>query len=329
MWNKALGYMAGAWLALVPGMGLAADLVITTGGPSGTYFKFGSQIAELMESYGIEVEVATSGGSVQNLQRLLGYEGVDDTTSGERAYYQLALIQGDVLLELRNHAKGNANLEKIVENIEVVLPLYGEEIHVLAPKSSDYTDTHDLLVNSWTIAGGGAASGTRQTLQSLLRLLDINTESTKGRIADVSGKNALEAIAVSSVETAVMVGGAPMPLLQNDISRESELRLVPLDFPALYKIPNTPYLPAEINSLAYPWMDEPVKTTAVLAMLVAYRYPEGNPNCELIEKTTRAIIDNIDRLKSSGHPKWKEFELRRALERDDVYSCARRGMIQN
>ena len=73
---------------------------ISTGSSTGTYIKFGQAIRQVAPP-DIEVTVETSLGSVQNLQRLLATpEEIDDPDG----YYQLAIVQEDVLDSLLRHA---------------------------------------------------------------------------------------------------------------------------------------------------------------------------------------------------------------------------------
>jgi len=85
------------WIFLIAGIGFAVAyqfvepappkrIVITTGGSSGAYYQFANRYAALLARHGIELEVRTSAGSLENLARLKDGEA------------QVAFVQGGVLL---------------------------------------------------------------------------------------------------------------------------------------------------------------------------------------------------------------------------------------
>lgn len=309
-----------------PGAVFPADLTITTGSTTGTYFKFGQNIADVARRYGVDIEVASSQGSVENIQRILGYSGLADTPGGQHSFFQLGLVQGDVLDAMRAHARGDQTLEAITDKIKVVLPLYGEEIHVLVDENSGYTDIEDFLRRGQNIGAGKQQSGTRQTVLSLWRQLGM--QGNLDALAPMGGAEALEGIDFGVIEGMIYVAGAPTGLMRDSVTRGGGLRLISADMPRLYDLENSPYRSARITPETYPWLDRAVDTTAVVALLVVYDYDENNDNCALVEKTTRAIIENIDTLRQDGHPKWRDFDLRAARQRSDIYECAKRALVQ-
>lgn len=299
----------------------AAELTITTGGPKGTYKKFGNDIKLIAENFGIELSVRESRGSVENLRRLLGYEGASDGV-----FYQLGLVQADVLQELRDQAAGNETLRDIVDKIQVVLPLYGEEVHVFAPLDTPYGDFDELIRNAFLIGGGKAKSGTLHTSSTLVRLL--GAEAATVEITEIGGDNALDGVKKGEVEAFIDVAGAPSNFASN-ISPDENLKLLPITGGEALDGPNSPYRDAVISPSTYGWIDREVQTVAVNSLLVAYAYDPRNEHCAKIEKLTRAIIKSIDFLRREGHAKWRDFNLRAARERTDLYECARRGLFDD
>ncbi|APX14315.1 TAXI family TRAP transporter solute-binding subunit [Tateyamaria omphalii] len=136
-------------------------LTITTGGASGTYFRFAEDIAKTLPS-DVTLEIVPSDGSVQNLRRLIGYEG-----QSEQKYYQLALVQADVLEQLKSRARGDDVLESIVDRIKVVMPLYTEEIHAFAKQDRGISGLGDLVNGDYVVNAGGEKSGTNLTTRWL------------------------------------------------------------------------------------------------------------------------------------------------------------------
>ncbi|WP_371323406.1 TAXI family TRAP transporter solute-binding subunit [Dechloromonas sp. ZY10] len=84
------------WIFLIAGIGFAVAyqfvepapptrIVISTGGSSGAYYQFANRYAALLEKNGITLEVRTSAGSLENLERLKNDEA------------QVAFVQGGVM----------------------------------------------------------------------------------------------------------------------------------------------------------------------------------------------------------------------------------------
>ena len=89
------------------------------------------------------IEVLTTGGSVENLKRLT--MPADDVLLG--------IVQSDVLGFLQRSA--NPNSRRIAEGLRLVVPLYPEEVHVLAHRG--ITSLDDL--NGKRVVVGAAGSG--------------------------------------------------------------------------------------------------------------------------------------------------------------------------
>ncbi|MEO1732403.1 MAG: TAXI family TRAP transporter solute-binding subunit [Pseudomonadota bacterium] len=293
-------------------------LTITTGSPSGTYYRFAREIAEMLPST-MRLDIAESEGSVQNLRRLIGYEG-----QSEQKYYQLAMVQADVLDQLRNRAKGDEVLETIVGRIKVVMPLYNEEIHAFSQASMGLNSIEDLLDDSILVNAGGEKSGTNLTARWLFEQIG-ETERTFDW-ANVPDEAGLPNIG-NGYDVLFSVAGAPSNLGRS-IEPNQDVTLVPIEVPALYDLENSPYRPAILTRDVYPWLQDDVKTMAVTALLVAFDYDENNPYCELIERLTLAILDGLAfrQEPGGGHPKWRDVDKVNAQNRSDLYACAERAL---
>lgn len=317
----------GLTIAMIAAVGLtvaseisAGELRIATGGPTGTYYEFGLDIERLVESAGIEVEVANTQGSVDNIKRLLGYAGAENDE-----FYQLGIVQADVLEELRAHAAQHDVLSGIVDRLKVVLPLYGEEIHVYVSNESNATNFVDAVRGADPVWGGDVDSGTLRTVQAIFRNLELGADEI---LLERIGKDAaLEAFRFLAKDGMLIdIAGVPSSFAQQNVTRDDGLKLLEVDLPALLALPNTPYQEAIIPATAYPWMERPVRTIAVTSLLVAFAYEDGTQPCEDIKKLTSIISKNIDQLRASGHPKWNDVRLEAARQRTDLYDCARAGL---
>lgn len=292
----------------------ATDLRITTGSETGTYIKFGNEIARAVESVGINLTVETSQGSVQNLKRLLGYEGFEDSK-----YFQLAIIQADVLADLRRAAKGNKTLEEIVGRVKVVLPLYDEEVHIFVREDSSAISMSDIADDEW-IAVGKPQSGTYLTARLLYQL--AGKEWIVDQLDPLGAKDGVDSLKFGSSGAVFSVAGAPSSFGTEYIKSEDNLRMLNIVQPTVFDFAESPYKRATIPAGTYPWLDEPVETAAVGSLLVAFGYASGE-NCDAIALLTRTIIDSLDSLRKNGHQKWNQVDPANAAGRRDLYECVR------
>lgn len=292
---------------------LATDLRISTGGESGTYIQIGKDIKRLVGEHGLQLNVESSQGSVQNLKRLLGYEGRD-----EGKYYQLAIIQEDVLADLKIAAKGNKTLSDIAGRVKVVLPLYNEEVHIFARKDSEATEMSHLI--GTPISAGESLSGTYLTARLLFGLAGIPWDEEQNE--PLGKEQGIDSLKSGLVDALFYVAGVPADLPSNYIKPEDELKLLEITNNNIFENTESPYVKVEIKKETYPWLENDVQTAAVRSLLVAFDYKKGE-NCEAIGKLTGLILENLDYLKEAGHKKWNEVDPKSALDRNDLYECAR------
>ena len=109
------------WVIMVAAsVSYAQDMGIITGNKRGTYYQFGLNLAQLVKSRGIKLNVFDSAGSVQNVMAVYKAPGT-----------QLGIVQSDVLAFIAKVGT-DPDLKKIASRTRMVFPLYNEEIHLLA-----------------------------------------------------------------------------------------------------------------------------------------------------------------------------------------------------
>ncbi|WP_420862020.1 TAXI family TRAP transporter solute-binding subunit [Algirhabdus cladophorae] len=292
-------------------------LTITAGSSTGTYFRFAEEIAAMLP--GASFEIVESAGSVQNLRRLIGYEG-----QSEQKFYQLALVQADVLEQLRDRAKGNGVLESIVDRIKVVMPLYGEEIHIYADVERDVRTLEEMRAEGLLVNAGSETSGTNLTARWLFEQIGYGDDLDNWQ--NVAAKLELPNMG-PGYDVLFDVSGAPSKLGLS-LENPAPVTLVPItNQDDLLAIPNSPYRKAFLTPEQYPWLNRPVETLAVTALLVTFDYDERNPYCDLIEDLTRGIVNGLESRQSpasGSHPKWREVDILNASNRSDIYACSAR-----
>lgn len=273
----------------------AVALELYTGPETGTYIKIGKDIASVRQP--AEVEIKTSEGSIDNIRRL--YE------SEEAA---VGIVQSDVLGFIKRSS--NPETMKIAQNLRVVLPLYREEVHVLARRGIERFE--DLQGQRVVIGADG--SGNMLTAVNLLALMDVKVSETL-RLSPPEGALALLA---GEADAVIFVGGKPVKLFENVGSLDSPenadfaallqgIHFLPLNAPKML----AEYSTAEITPQDYAFVASSVPTIAVQAMLITYEPPDEQAehqqrNCRDIAGLTKSIREALPQLQQHGHAKWKE-----------------------
>jgi hypothetical protein len=126
---------------------------------------------------------------------------------------------------------------------------------------------------------------------------------------------ALAALKAGSVDALVIVDGFPVARLAADISEADGLHLVPVTHDRIRSF----YPASRIPGGTYPWQAADVDTVSVRAVLVAYDF--RNNHCGTIGNVARLIDENLDWLRSNGHPKWKSVDLNEPVKGWQRYQC--------
>lgn len=199
---SVLMIVVGIWIALqFAEPAPPKRITITTGGESGAYFGFGKRYAEHLARSGIQLEVRSSKGSIENLARL------NDPWSG----VAVGLLQGGIV-----DAKSGAGLVSIGRVF--LEPLW---IFYRAPQAVDRMSE----LKGKRIAVGPEGSGTRHLA---LALLEANAISAANATLLVeSGKAAADALLAGRAD-AIFLALAPEAQVVQDLLRRSDVKLMSL-----------------------------------------------------------------------------------------------------
>lgn len=281
---------------------LADPLLIVTGPKAGTYIAFGRDIANVAKQNNIAMEVKPSDGSIDNIKHLNG-KGAS-----------LGIVQSDVLSFLARAR--NPDTFKMGEHLRMILPLYHEEVHVLARSSIKRFE--DL--NGKRVVVGEDGSGHMLTAINLLAMMNV----TPGELIKKPPAEGVLAVTDGQADAVIYVGGKPVRMFKNleNLAREggsryadtlSQVHFVPLADPRMLEEYDT----AEITSADYEYVKTPVPTIAVRAVLVAYDFSAKGANdsarCRQVGALTQALGKNLENLKKQGHPKWAEVSFNAKL----------------
>ena len=191
------------------GTGTAAALSFGTGGDTGTYYGFGSVLANYVSTNSdCKVTALTSGGSQAN---------VEDLTNGN---VQIAFVQSDVM----NYAyNGQRLFESPVTGFSVVAQLYQEQVQIVTT-NPDIKTVADLAGKKVSI--GAAGSGVYFNAVDVLNAYDLK-ESDISAVYQSFGDSA-ESLKDGKIDAAFIVAGAPTTAI-TDLATAGSVYLVSLD----------------------------------------------------------------------------------------------------
>ena len=281
---------------------------IMTGGPQGTYIQIGRDIAALGADCGLNLNVVESAGSLEN------FVGVRN-----RRNTQFGIVQSDVLEYLKTFEANDPEVQKAVKGVRIMFPLYNEEIHVLARK--DIASMEDLAGRK--IAVGKKDSGTFLTATLIMDILQVKA----GERIDINPDEALPKLLSGEIDAFFYVAGAPAALFSDNSIDKAKFHLVPITEAPL----RATYTPSRIEAGTYSFQDQPVDLIAVKAVMMTYDYDikrnaYHRESCKTVADFSSLILTGLDKLKATGHPKWKTVDLTALPPGWQVGVCVKAGM---
>lgn len=306
-----------AWCVLTPARAEEPDarqIGMVTGSPTGTYIKFGNDIASVAKSVGLEIAVKDSKGSIDNIRRI---------NSKENATF--GIVQSDVLGFLSRSE--NAELRRVASRLRLIFPFYNEEVHVLANKSvASFSDLQGKRV-----VVGEQDSGTWLTAMNLLQLAGVKP----AELLNVPPLQGVTAVLKGEADATFYVAGKPVTLFTKVGNLVSNPEFAPL-LANVHFLPLTDermareYQPARIGPADYEWLSNEVSTVAVKAVLMSFDFSSKQNayfarRCLQLSKLGQALRANLGMLRQTGHPKWKEVNLDETVGTWPLDSCSRSG----
>ena len=201
------------------GTGASRNLRFVTGGESGTYYAFGSVIAQhATNNAGINVVGLVGNGSQANVQEL-----VDGTAD-------FAFCQSDVMAYAYN---GTNLFESKVEGFSTVAALYMEQVQIVTTNASIKT-VADLAGKSVSI--GAPGSGVYFNAIDVLGAYGLTEDDIKPTYQSFS--DSADALKNGQIDAAFIVAGAPTTAV-TDLATTKDTYLVSLDSEHIAKLLET------------------------------------------------------------------------------------------
>jgi TRAP transporter TAXI family solute receptor len=300
-------------LVLLPVFAVAQEFEknIMTGGPSGTYIQIGKDLAELERQCGLTLNVMESAGSLEN------FVGVR-----KRPNTQFGIVQSDVLDYFKTFQAKDRALQRAIAGVRIMFPLYNEEVHILAKR--DISSLADL--NGRKVAIGKTASGTFLTASLIMDIMQLDKVE---RVA-IGASDALTKLIAGEIDAMFYVAGAPTKLFANPDIDGAQFHLLSVNEPLL----SASYVSSTIAAGTYPFLTEEIGVIAVKAVMMTYDYQVKvnryqKESCKSVSDLSYLLLSNLDRLKSVGHPKWKNVDLTDLPPGWRVGDCVKKGMAVN
>ncbi|MFZ1813812.1 MAG: TAXI family TRAP transporter solute-binding subunit [Rhizobiaceae bacterium] len=284
---------------------------IVTGGPKGTYIQIGRDLSEIEAQCGLNLNVIESAGSLENLVAVKN-----------RLFTQFGIVQSDVLDYVRTYSANDQDLQRSLWGVRIMFPLYNEEIHVLA--RSDINSITELAGRK--VAIGAKDSGTFLTATLVLDIMRVKNAER----LPVSSGDALPKLLSGEIDALFYVAGAPASLFSDKTIDGGKFHLLDLDEPPL----RATYTHAQISGGTYPFQPDAVNTVAVKAVLMTFDYTPSKSgyhleSCKAASDLSWLILNNLDRLRETGHPKWKDVDLSALPPGWKVSDCVKAGMASS
>ena len=263
------------------------NLTFVTGGEQGTYYAFGTVIAQQVSDKTDTAITAVSGnGSKAN---------VEDLASGGA---QLAFCQSDVM----SYAYNGTNLfadSGAVKDFSVVAALYMEQVQIVT-MNPDIKTVADLKGKSVSI--GAVGSGVYFNAIDVLGVYGM-TEADIKPVYQSFGDSA-ESLKDGKIDAAFIVAGAPTTAI-TDLATSGQVYLVSIDDEHIDQLlALSPYYSKYTVPAATYGMPDDASTVAVAAVVLA----RNDVSDDAVYTFVSTIFDNIDTI-TEQHAKGAELSL--------------------
>ncbi len=269
----------------------SSDLRFVTGGESGTYYAYGSVLAQYATNgdYGVNVSALSGNGSQANVQAL--QDGDAD----------IAFCQSDVLA----YAYEGTNLfeeDGAYTDFSVVANLYQEQVQIVTC-NADIKTVADL--KGKTVSVGAAGSGVYFNALDILDVYGLTLDDIEPVYQDFA--DSADSLKDGKIDAAFIVAGAPTTAI-TDLSTTKTAYLVSMDDDHVVQLLETsPYYSKNVIPADTYGLDSDVVTVSVGAVIIA----NDSVSEDAIYNFTKSIFDGAED-NAEAHAKYSELDLQNA-----------------
>lgn len=271
-----------------------SNLILATGGTSGTYYPLGGAMAQIWNSKitNMNVTAQSTGASAENLRLL---------NKGEA---ELGIVQNDVMDYAFN---GIASFEgEKLSNFSVIATLYPEVVQIAATTESGIKTIEDL--KGKRVSVGDAGSGVEFNSQQILEIYGLTFDDIKK--SNLSFKESGDGLQNGTLDACFITAGVPNAALQ-ELAMSRELVLIPIDQEHADTLIEKYgyYTQTIIPKDTYKDVTEDISAVSIKATLAVNKKVSD----DVAYNITKALFENLDEL-GSAHAKGKEISLEEAVK---------------
>lgn len=270
------------------------NMILATGGTSGTYYPYGGAMAQIFNSKipNMNVTAQATGASVENL-KLLGQNEAE-----------LAIVQNDMLDYAYNGIEAFEGGK--IESLRGIATLYPEIVQIVASPGSGITSVKDMKGKKVSVGapGSGVEANARQIFDATgLTYNDMN-------VSYLSFSESADAFKDKHIEAFFVTSGIPNAAIQ-DITAQNDIVMVSLpdDVIAALTQKYPFFVEYTIPAGTYKGQTSDVKTVAVMATLAT----NSKASEDVIYNITKTLFENQPEL-AQAHAKGAELVLEKAVQ---------------
>lgn len=272
------------------GSSSSSELRFVTGGESGTYYAYGTVLAQYAtNNAGVSVNALSSEGSKANIEALQNNEA------------ELAFCQSDVTTYAY---EGTSLFEGApYQDFSVVAALYGEQVQIVTcdPNIKTVAD-----LKGKTVSIGAANSGVYFNAVDILGAYGMTEEDINPVYQNFA--DSADSLKNDKIDAAFITAGAPTTAI-SDLSTSKQAYLVSMDnehIAALQEV-SPYYAESIIPAGTYNGQEEDCTTVAVLAVILA----NDSVDQDAVYNFTKSIFDGAE-AQPDAHAKYSELSLEEA-----------------
>lgn len=290
------------------------QLRLGTGGESGTYYGYGSALAQQLEEQdkAPTLSVRSTSGSAANLRLM------------QEGFLQMAIVQSDVLADAVN---GTGAFEQTgpCEGVAAVAGLYTETCQIVVNASSGFETVQDLAGKRVSV--GEKESGVRKNAEEILQSHGLSLQMIQPSF--LSFADSAEALKRGEIDAFFCTAGAPTRAV-SELANGTPVRLLSLSEDAVNNLLSlgTGYTDCTVSALTYPGQNEAVRTVGVKAVLVA----DTGVKEKDVAAITRCLLEEEESLLSavkltpSGEPNYAVEDIPCAFHAGSAACYAEQGI---
>ncbi len=260
------------------------QLEILSGFEGGSYYQFASDISSVTT---VSIKVEPTNGSMANFRNL-----------SKRNNHYIVFCQFDVMQAKQFEDEMSKRSRKITASMRTLLVFGNEEIHLVAKNNGKINKIKDLKRKK--VAIGTKHQGTYFTANKVKELTGV-----KWKDITISFDDALSALLNGEIDAFFFVGNAPVSKLKKLSGFfKSKIKLLPIEEESLAQF----YSPVTIPAGTYKWANYDVDTYATKTVLAVNTLGKTSQENDKIKKVLEDIKENIEELRTQGHPRWNQID---------------------